>query len=606
MTKLRKEVDKNDCWNLESMYKNPEEWEKAFGAFVNLKNQPCWPAIQSFKGTLDQSPQKLKEALECMLDIERTLTKLYTYAHLRHDEDITDTEAKASFEKIVTCAHILSQETSWFLPELLNLPGNVLDNYLISPVLEEYRFYLEKMVRIKKHTLSPESESLMALAAQALQTASNAFRSINDADFQFGTATDSQGQSKPLTHATYGMYIRMHDRELRKDAFKKYHQKYLSYENTLCDLLSGQIQNHSFNAKARKYTDCLDAALFPKNIDTTVYHSLIQAVNERIDVLHRYMHLRKQILHVDELHLYDVYVPLVEEFDLTIPYAEAEDLVIESAAPLGSEYQNLLKSGFKDKRWVDRYENKNKRSGAYSSGCYDSSPFILMNYKGILRDVFTLAHEAGHSMHSLYSHTRQPFHYGDYPIFLAEVASTFNEDLLSRLLLQRCTNPVEKIYLLNQQIEDIRGTLFRQTMFAEFELLIHQKIEQNIPLTPELLKNEYRKLNSKYFGPSLVIDEEIDIEWARIPHFYYNFYVFQYATGISAALALADRVVQGDKKNREEYLTFLGAGSSKYPIDILKMAGIDMESPAPVKAAVNKFDNLLTQLEQLLLPALKQ
>jgi oligoendopeptidase F len=600
MTKLREETEKQDRWNVESLYSSEKEWDKAFQSFVNLADKPCWPAIQAYQGSLGQSPERLKDAIECIIKIERELTKLYTYAHLRHDEDIADPKFKAAYERIVSCAHLFSQETAWFLPELLTIPEKTFETYLKSAVLQDYRFYLEKMIRIKKHTLSPESESLMALAGQALETANNVFKSMNDADFQFGSVFDAENKEMPLTHALYGMYLRRHDRLLRERAFKQYHKKYQSYENTLCEILSGQLQTHCFNAKARHYPSCLNAALFPKNIDVSVYHSLIAAVNERIDVLHKYMGLRKQILNLPELHLYDVYVPLVEDFEMDMPYAEAEDLVIESVAPLGSEYQNLLRSGFKERRWVDRYENKNKRSGAYSSGCYDSEPYILMNYKGISRDVFTLAHEAGHSMHSLYSHKHQPYHYGDYPIFLAEVASTFNEDLLSRLLLKRCSNPVEKIFLLNQQIEDIRGTLFRQTMFAEFELLIHEKVEQNIPLTPQLLKQEYRNLNLKYFGPSVVIDEEIDIEWSRIPHFYYNFYVFQYATGISAALALSDQVVHGNEKNRTDYLGFLKAGSSKYPIEILKMAGIDMGSPAPVIAAINKFDGLLNELERLL------
>ncbi len=298
------------------------------------------------------------------------------------------------------------------------------------------------------------------------------------------------------------------------------------------------MQNHLFQARARNYSSCLEAALFPKNIDTSVYYALIQAVHERLDVLHRYMQVRKQILNLEELHLYDTYVPLTSAVDIRMTYREAEEVVIESVAPLGSEYQEFLRKGLQKQQWVDRYENKNKRSGAYSSGCYDSMPYILMNYKELLRDVFTLAHEAGHSMHSLYSRKQQPYHYSDYPIFLAEVASTFNEDLLTRLLMSRCQDPHEKIFLLNQKIEDIRGTLFRQTLFAEFELVLHQHVEQDIPLTPQLLKQEYHQLNQKYFGPATIIDQEIDIEWARIPHFYYNFYVFQYATGISAALAL--------------------------------------------------------------------
>lgn len=599
--KTRDEVLSEDRWNVEALFPSHEEWEKAFKAFIpNTQQTPHWPALQAYQSTLDHGPDNLKNALDLLMHIDRQLSKLYTYAHLRHDEDIANPYNKKNYEQILGIAHAFAQESAWFHPELLSLPDSLLNKYLESPLLADYHFHLEKIIRMKKHTLSKENEKLMALAGQALQSSHKAFSAINDADFKFGEVLDSKGTSKPLSHGTYALYIRDQDRLLRERAFKQYHQKFNSYENTLCELLTGQVQSHLFNAKARHYSSCLEAALHPKNIDTSVYHALIQAVHERLDVLHRYMDLRKRILKLDELHLYDIYVPLTSAVDIRMPYAEAEKIVIESVKPLGSDYQEYLQRGMEEQRWVDRYENVNKRSGAYSSGCYDSMPYILMNYKDLLRDVFTLAHEAGHSMHSLYSRQSQPYQYSDYPIFLAEVASTFNEDLLTRLLIDRCQHPQEKIFLLNQKIEDIRGTLFRQTMFAEFELLIHKYVEENTPLTPQLLKQEYRRLNQLYFGPATVIDEEIDIEWARIPHFYYNFYVFQYATGISAALALADKVVGGTEKDRDAYLSFLKGGSSQYPIDMLKMAGIDMTSPAPVKAAIATFDRLLTELEELL------
>lgn len=603
MTRSRNEVPFEDRWNVEALYPSNHEWEKDFNAFVNPQKIPYWPALIPFQGTLGKGPEKIKAALDLLFSIDRELSKLYTYAHLKHDEEITDHDSKNMYEKIVSVAHAFSQETSWMQPEILSLPENTLQSYLKAEILKDYAFYLEKMIRIKKHTLSPESEQLLALAGQALQTSSKTYRAISDADFQFGSVYDSQNKERPLTHASYSIYIREHDRLLRERAFRQYHKQYLSYENTLGELLTGQLQTHLFNAKSRHYSSCLEAALFPKNIDTSVYHALIKAVSDNVTVLHRYMALRKQVLGVDQLHLYDVYVPLIEDMEIKMPYKEGEDLVIESVAPLGSDYQNTLRKGLKQQRWVDIYENKNKRSGAYSSGCYDSFPYILMNYKNIFRDVFTLAHEAGHSMHSYYSHQNQPYQYSDYPIFLAEVASTFNEDLLMRMMLDKCKNTAEKIYLLNQQIEDIRGTLFRQTMFAEFELRIHELVEQSVPLTVQLLKTEYRQLNSKYFGPNVILDNEIEIEWTRIPHFYYNFYVFQYSTGISAALALSEQVVNGGQKEREAYLNFLKAGSSRYPIDILKLAGIDMHSPAPVNSAIQKFSSLLDQLEALLLNA---
>lgn len=600
----RKNVKDEDKWNVEAMFPNWESWEKSYSEIIPSQIQgSAWEQLSALKGTLNKGQEQVKSALDLLLSIDRNLSKLYTYAHLKHDEDIADNHCKKCFERILNACHRFMQESAWFQPELISLPDGLLKDYLESPLLADLRFHIEKLIRLKEHTLSPENETLMAIMAQAMQAPHKTFSALNDADFKFGIVKDSEGKEKPITHALYSLYIRDQDRELRENAFKQYHSKYSDYENTLSELLNGQIQVHHANAKARGYASCLESALFPKNIDTSVYHALISAVSDELSVLHRYTALRKKILGLDLLHLYDLYVPLTSDVDILMDYKEAEDIVIESVAPLGSEYQNILRKGFKQQRWVDRYENSNKRSGAYSSGCYDSYPYILMNYKKVLRDVFTLAHEAGHSMHSYLSHKHQPYQYGDYPIFLAEVASTFNEDLLTRLLLKNCKNKAEKIFLINQKIEDIRSTLFRQTMFAEFELFVHEKVEQGIPLTPLQLKEAYRELNAKYYGSELVIDDEADIEWARIPHFYYNFYVFQYATGISAALALAERVVCGGKKEQEDYLSFLKAGSSRYPIDILQMAGIDMRTPLPVKSAIAKFSDLVDLLEQELTPS---
>ncbi len=599
MAKARTEVKQTDKWNVEALFPQYEGWQKECLNFIREKDQPRWPEIANYKGRLGESPQTLKAALDLVFSIERKLSLYYTYAHLRHDEDIADEAHKTGYNRILSALHDFNQETAWFEPELLALSDNTIKAYLDSPVLAEYRFHIEKIVRVKKHMLSPQEEELLALSGKALQATQKAFGAINDADFKFGTVKDSQGAEQELTHALYGLYVRDQDRTLRENAFKRLHGQFQNYENTLTELLNGHVQGHLFNAKARKYKSCLEAALFPKNIDVDVYHALIKAVNAKIGVHHRYIKLREKVI-TGPLHLYDMYVPLSAEIDIKMPYQEAEEVIVESVAPLGPEYQNALRKGLKEQRWVDRYENSNKRSGAYSSGCYDSMPYILMNYKDVLRDVFTLAHEAGHSMHSLLSHKAQPYHYGDYPIFLAEVASTFNEDLLTRLLLKRAKSKEEKIFLINQKIEDIRTTLFRQTMFAEFELLIHTLAEQNTPLTPKLLREEYSKLNGKYFGKEVIIDTEAESEWSRIPHFYNNFYVFQYATGISAALALADRVVSGGAEERDAYLNFLKSGSSRYPIDILQGAGVDMRTPQPVIAAIDKFDGLVSELERLL------
>lgn len=595
----RSAVPKDDCWNVEALFSDLAAWQKQFDS-VSQQDKPRWPKLLEFKGKLGKDPVVLKELLIFSFSIERKLSNLYTYAHLRHDEELTDDANKSCYGKICALFNDYSEEMSWMEPELLSLDEEALNLLLNAPELKEYRFYLEKIVRLKKYTLSAEMEALMAKSGKALQAVSKAYSAINDADFKFGTVLDGQGNQRELTHAQYGIYIRDQDRVLRKNAFTRMHGQYSKYENTLCELLNGQIQSHIFNARARGYKSSLDAALFPQNIDVEVYHALIEAANTEVSALHRAVDLRKKTLGVDELHLYDMYVPLTSEVDIHMPYEEAVEAIIESVAPLGAEYQNQLKKGFKEDRWVDRYENNNKRSGAYSSGSYESMPYILMNYKGQIRDVFTLAHEAGHSMHSLLTHKHQPYQYGSYSIFLAEVASTFNEELLMQLLLKRAQSKEEQIYFINQKVEDIRTTLFRQTMFAEFELLIHVLAEQEIPLTPALLRQEYRKLNEKYFGPSVVIDNEIDIEWSRIPHFYYNFYVFQYSTGISAALALTERVVGGGKQERDDYLEFLQGGSSRYPIDMLKVAGINMREPAPIKAAIGRFSSLISQLGELL------
>lgn len=595
--KMRSEVAEEDKWDLYSLYTDMEEWEKEFSLKANNGQPHRCPEFIHFQGKLGDGAATVKKGLQILLSNQRTLEKLYTFAHLKHDEDIANEEYKKAYARILSLIQDYHKESAWFEPELLSLPTEKLIQYVQSPELAEYSFYLEKIFRMKAHTLSHDGEVLLALAGNSLQAAHRAFSAMNDADFHFGKVEDGQGRQIPMTHASYSLYLRSQDRALRKNAFTQYLSTYVNFENTLTEILAGQIQGHVFQTQARKYRSCLEAALFPNNIPTSVYHSLIEAVNQNLGSLHKYIALRKKILQLDDLHLYDLYVPLTSDFDVTMNYAEAEDLVIESVKPLGDEYQNALRKGLKDQQWADRYENKNKRSGAYSNGCYDSNPFILMNYNQTIRDIFTLAHEAGHSMHSLLSRSNQPYHYSSYPIFVAEVASTFNEELLLRSLLERTQDHKMIFYLLNQKVEDIRATLFRQTMFAEFELKIHEMQENHHPITPSFLKEFYHSLNQKYLGDQVIVDPEIDIEWARIPHFYYNFYVYQYATGISAALTLSEKVLQGDREDQDAYLTFLQGGCHKYPIELLKDAGVDMTTPHVVNIAIQKFDALVDQLE---------
>lgn len=599
-SKTRNEVPLEDRWNVEALYASTEVWEKEFNLWARPEQTPHWPELLKYRGTIGHEAGQLRELLEISFQIDRALTKLFTYAHLRHDEDITDDLHKQLYSKARSICYEFNQELSWVQPEILELPEEQLAKYLKDPLLSAYQIHLERIIRLKPHTLTADKEELLALSGKALQASSQTFSALNNADLKFPVVSNSRGEQFTLTHAKYQVYLRDKDRKLREEAFKSMHRTFGGYSNTLCELINGQIQAHIFSAKSRNYDSCLQAALFPNQIDREVYLSLIKTVRAHLPALHRYMRLRKEVLGYDKLHLYDVYVPIVASVEMSFEYAKAEQLVIDSVTPLGTNYQTILSDGLKTQRWVDRFENLNKRSGAYSSGCYDSMPYILMNFQGTFNDLTTLAHEVGHSMHSYMSRTHQPYQYADYPIFVAEVASTFNEELLFHHLMQQHLSLEEKCFLLNQKIEDIRATLFRQTMFAEFELKIHEYAEQNIPLTPKLLQEEYRKLNQAYFGPDVIIDEEIDAEWSRIPHFYYNFYVYQYATGISAAHALCEKVIKNQAQAKEKYLHFLSSGSSHFPIDLLRLAGVDMREAEAVKLTINHFDKLIGELAQLL------
>lgn len=595
----RKEQKIEDTWDLTPMYASFEEWEREAEDAFSKEAKNGWNHLLEKKGSLGDSPKELALFFSQTDSVARGLEKLYTYAHLGHDTDITDEIFKKAYQRAQGALFQFAEDLSWVEPEILAFPEGKFEKYLKHKDLEEYHFNLSKLFKQKPHVLSSKEEGLLALTQNPLQTPGKAFSALNNADIVFKEVTDASGNKKELTHASYAVYLRDKDRVLRKGAFENTYEAYSQYENTLCELLQGVVRTHHVNAQARNYSSCLQAALKPKNISEDVYHNLIKTVKQGISAHHRYNGLRRDLLKLDELHLYDSYASVVPSIVEDYSYEEAFDLVIESVAPLGEEYQNILKKGFESERWVDRYENEGKRSGAYSSGCYDSNPYILMNYKGLLNHVFTLAHEAGHSMHSYYSREAQPYHYGHYSIFVAEVASTFNEELLMRLMLKNAKSNEQKIFLINQKLEDIRGTLFRQTMFAEFELMIHEMIENNQPLTPQDLNMRYAQLLKEYMGEHMHCDDASKVEWARIPHFYYNFYVYQYATGVSAALTLVKRVSNGGNQEREDYLNFLRSGGSSYPLDQLKMAGVDMTSPEPINYTINCFEKLLTELETL-------
>ncbi len=592
-------VHESNTWDLTPLFLSAADWQKEFQDISSTNLNEISAPFQEKKSL---SPQDVKSLFDLFFSYERRVKKIYTYAHLIHDTDTSNNESKDAYKKAQIVYMQFIEAFSWIEPKLLSMGNEYLQTLLQDPILAEYHIALERIIRVKEHTLSENEERLLAMAAKATGTGGKAFRALSDTDFVFGEAEDSNGKKHQVTHASYGLLLRSQDRILRKNAFISLHSKFLDYKNTLCELLSGEIEQHVFYSKAKRFSSCLDAALFPKSIDVQVYKSLIQAVRKHLPLLHSYMKTRKEILGVDTLHMWDLYVPLIQEVNINMNYDEAVSAILQSLKPMGEKYTSILEKGLTSERWVDRYENKAKRSGAYSSGCYDSHPYILMNYKGILRDVFTLAHEAGHSMHSYLSRQNQPYHYADYEIFVAEVASTFNEALLAQHLLTFASNNQEKAYIINEKLEDIRGTLFRQTMFAEFELFIHESIEKNIPLTPALLQEYYLQLNKEYFGPYVTIDPEISIEWARIPHFYYNFYVYQYATGISAAFALVDRIEKEGKKARDEYIRFLEGGCSLFPIDLLIEAGVNMNTPEPVERAMSYFSSLLQQFQSLYKP----
>ena len=600
MTQAREEISLQDCWNVESLYPTLEVWEEELKQWQNKKGTSPFLDLITYRGTLSKNAAHFASFLNKYLNIDRALAKLYTYAHLRHDEDVGNDLYKQAYARVVHLLSEFREITAWVEPEILNMSKAQFENFLTDEALKEFHIYLEKIVRLKPHTLTADMEELLAQGSIALETAHKSFSAFNNGDLKFPKVVDSNGNYFELTHGKYQLYLKSEDPVLRESAFKTLHNSFSAYENTLCEMLQGQIQTHFFERRARKYSSCLEAALFPHHVDISVYKNLITSVRENLSSLHRYLNLRKKIMKQSELHLWDLSVPLVKAIDFSIDFDKAVDHVVASVSILGEEYQRELEKGLKSDRWVDRYENERKRSGAYSSGCYDSMPYILMNFQGTFSDLMTLSHEAGHSMHSLLSHRNQPYQYSHYPIFVAEVASTFNEELLTRYLLEKSLSKEEKFFLINQKIDDIRSTFYRQVMFAEFELKMHEWVESGVPLTPMLLKNEYHQLVLDYYGSEVNIDQEIDIEWGRIPHFYYNFYVYQYATGISAAFALVDRVYKEGKTARDDYLHFLSSGSAKFPLDLLLDAGVDMRKPAAVQATIHQFDKLVTELSYVL------
>jgi oligoendopeptidase F len=588
----RSEVAEEYTWRLEDIFANDEEWEKEFQAVKD-----SLPKLTEFQGRLAESADHLLQALRNHDEVMMRIEKLYTYARMRSDQDTANSFYQGLSSRILSLYTQAASLKAYFVPEILSIEEEKIEAFLAeNEELQIYRYALQVISQKKEHVLSPSEEALLAGASEVMGSSGTTARMLSDADLKFPTIIDEQGQEVEVSHGRYIEFLRGDDRRVRKDAFKAMYSTYGQFINTFASTLSSTVKKHNFLAKVRKYRSARHAALSTNQIPEIVYDQLVETINEHLPLLHRYLDLRKRVMGLEELHMYDVYAPLIKDVKIRLTYEEAQELLLEGLAPMGEEYLSIIKEGFEN-RWVDVYENKGKRSGAYSSGAYGTNPYILMNWQNNIDNLFTLAHEFGHSVHSYYTRKNQPYVYGDYSIFVAEVASTCNEALLNDYLLKTTTDQKRRIYLLTHQLEDFRATVYRQTMFAEFEHLIHQKDQRNEALTAEALTELYYKLNQKYFGPNVVSDPEIGHEWARIPHFYYNYYVYQYATGFSAATALSRQILTEGEPAVKRYIQFLKSGSSASPIEVLKRAGVDMTSPEPIRAALQVFKEQLDELE---------
>ncbi|GIN74093.1 oligoendopeptidase F [Bacillus sp. J14TS2] len=592
----RSEITEEMTWRLEDIFPTDEAWEKEYEEIKTLVKQ-----AGQYKGTIAESAAKLNQVLQFQGQVFERLGKLFTYAHMRYDQDTGNSHYQGLNSRAESLYSIVASEFSYVVPEILAMDEDKIAQFVEeNSELQVYRHALEEINLQRGHVLSAEQEAMLAQASEALGSASTTFGMLNNADLEFPVIKDENGEEVQISHGNYIRFLESQDREVRESAFKKVYETYGQFKNTFASTLNGTVKKDNFFAKIRNYDSARESALAGNNIPESVYDNLVNTINKNLHLLHRYVKLRKKIMKLDQLHMYDLYTPLVKEVKMEVKYEEAKDIVVKALAPLGSEYINILNEGFEN-RWVDVVENKGKRSGAYSSGAYGTNPYILMNWQDNVNNLFTLAHEFGHSVHSYYTRKHQPYPYGNYSIFVAEVASTTNESILNEYMIQHANNKQEQLYLLNHYLEGFRGTVFRQTMFAEFEHLIHQKDQNGEALTADLLTKEYYELNKKYFGEEDIdIDDEIGLEWSRIPHFYYNYYVYQYATGFSAAAALSKQILEEGDPAVKRYLAFLQAGSSDYPIEVLKKAGVDMTSAEPIEAACQIFEEKLNEMEALL------
>lgn len=588
--KERREVPKEFQWNLERIFKTDEEFQKEIEAVRKQIDK-----FAKLEGHTTENAKTFYRSITAGNEIERRLNKLYTYASMKSDEDVANTENQAKKEQVVNLYNYASSKMYFQTPELLNTEKEVIESfYQAEPKLLEHKTNIEEVYRYKPHTLPKEEEKLLSNLSSAFGNDETTYGYLTDSDLDFGTIHDENGVEVPLTDTNFSIYIKSPKREVRKEAFERLYEVYKQFQNTITATFNGAIKQNVAMAHIKHYKTSFEAALFGDELDPKVYDTLVSSVRNHLDVLHDYYRLRKEVLNLKELHLYDVYTNLVPDTDTKYPFETASRLVLDALKPLGDAYINDLKQAFTE-GWIDIYPNKNKRGGAYSSGSYDTMPYVLLNYQDKLDDVSTLAHELGHSMHSFYTRKNQPYQYGDYPIFVAEVASTVNELLLAKHMLKVSTNKNERLAILNQLLELFKGTIYRQVMFAEFEKYAYDLVEQDEVITPDKLCKKYYELNQDYFGSDVIVDKEIAYEWEKVPHFYYHFYVYKYATGISAACHIVEGILSGDEAKRDAYLKMLANGCRENPLNTLKIAGVDMTDKEVYESAIRMFADTIEE-----------
>ncbi|MDT1997469.1 oligoendopeptidase F [Carnobacterium divergens] len=592
---LRNEVPENLTWDLDVIFKSDEEFNQNY-----LLLEEKLKKVDQVKGKIGMNSDLFLQGINFLLDVSNDLETLYVYAHLKNDQDTNNDTYQGIYERASALATKVSESLSWFEPEVLEIPPEKLESFFKENTeLKPYQHFINQMTSARSHVLSSNEEALLAGAGEIFTASSRTFNVLNNADIKFPIIKDENGENVQLSHGVYGQLMESTNREVRQSAFQNLSKTYAGLKNTFASTLSSHVKYHNYNAKVHHYDSARAKALAANDIPEAVYDTLLAVVDENLPLLHRYVALRKDVLDVDTLHMYDMYTPITGEATIKFSYDEAKKMTLEALAPLGEDYLKIVEEAFTN-RWIDVVENEGKRSGAYSSGAYETNPYILMNWHDTLDQLFTLVHEMGHSVHSYYTRKNQPYVYGDYSIFLAEIASTTNENILTEYLLETQTDPKIRAYVLNHYLDGFKGTIFRQTQFAEFEHFIHEQAAKGIPLTSEFMSDYYAKLNARYYGEAVEKDPEIAVEWARIPHFYYNYYVYQYATGFSAASALSAKILKKEEHALEKYLNYLKSGSSDFPIEVMKKAGVDMTNKTYIEETMAVFESRLNEFESLI------